>query len=224
MSRQARAGGARPDAEALDRAAGNPPSFSRRTFVKATSASAFVLLGLGGAGALTKKEALLRPPGGQDEASLVARCNHCGRCTSVCHTHAVGMASIADGLVDARTPVMRFNLGICDFCGDCVKVCPTGALVSDDVKEEKIGLAVINRETCLAFTSDSCNLCHVECPYEAIDLDEQGYPVVVANRCNGCGVCENVCPVLSLRSYIGGERKAIVVGPAGSSGSEEDAR
>lgn len=197
----------------------SPSLMSRRAFVKATSASAVVLVGLGGAGALTASAGLLRPPGGQDEASLIAQCNRCGRCVSVCHTRAIGTATLSDGIASVRTPVMRFNLGSCDFCGDCAKVCPTQALRPFDVdaaragnvEAAKIGVAVIDPDTCLGWVSDSCNLCYAKCPYQAIELDVRKHPVVLEDRCNGCGVCENVCPVLSFRSYIGGTMRAVRV-------------
>ena len=192
---------------------------SRRSFVKASAGSAVVLLGVGGMSVLGGERELVRPPGGQDEARLIAQCNRCERCVSVCHTDAISVAHVADGVVNIRTPVMRFSLGECDFCGDCFKVCPTEALApfdveaarAGDVSAVRIGVAKLNPSICLSYTSNSCNLCFTDCPYEAIELDESGNPVVVDGKCNGCGVCENVCPVLSLRSYIGGDARAITV-------------
>ena len=197
------------------------PKITRRTFLATAGVSA-TLIALGMGGTLSAHGALLRPPGGQNEQGLIAGCNHCGRCASACHTKAIGVASITDGIREARTPVMRFNLGFCDFCGDCVEVCPTGALRTFDVAAAQagdvgaccVGKASLNRQTCLAWTSSSCNLCYEECPYEAITLNDQGLPAVDEARCNGCGVCEYVCPVLSLRSYIGGTARAIAVQPA----------
>lgn len=212
------------ESEQRERSDGAAPSpmregVSRRSFVIASAGSAAVLLGVGGVGALTGGRELLRPPGGQNEARLVAQCNRCGRCASACHTRAIGVAHLADGVVNARTPVMRFNLGECDFCGDCAKACPTGALApfdveaarGGDVSAARIGVAALSPSICLSYTSSSCNLCYTECPYEAVELDGSGNPFVVEDRCNGCGVCENVCPVLSLRSYIGGSTRAITV-------------
>lgn len=194
---------------------------SRRTFVKTAAVSAIALCGVGGVGLMGKDEPLLRPPGGQDERRLLAQCNRCERCVTVCHTRAIGTAALGDGLLQARTPVMRFNLGDCDFCGDCVKVCPTGALVpfdipaaqSGDVAAARIGVAQLDPSICLSYISDSCNLCFTDCPYGAVELNANGNPVVVEEVCNGCGVCEHVCPVLSLRSYIGGSDRAITVVP-----------
>lgn len=188
----------------------------------ASAGTAVALAGAGVAGTLTGKEALLRPPGGQDEKRFIGLCNRCERCVSVCPTQAIGVAHLGDGIANARTPVMRFNLGLCDFCGDCTNVCPTGALApfnveaaqAGDVAAARIGIAELDPSICLSYVSSSCNLCYTECPFEAVELDESGNPVVIGEKCNGCGVCENVCPVLSLRSYIGGKARAITVMPA----------
>ena len=202
------------------RGEGGPEAISRRGLFAAAGVSASLLV-LGGTAALVGHEDQVRPPGGQDVRGLLAGCNHCGRCVSVCHTRAIGFASLEEGLIGVRTPVMRFSLGFCDFCGDCAEVCPTGALrpfdvaaaQAGDVSAACLGKAVLDERICLAWTSSSCNLCFEECPYDAIALSETGQPVVLEAACNGCGVCENVCPVLSLRSYIGGSDRAIRVLP-----------
>ena len=36
-------------------------------------------------------------------------------------------------------------------------------------------------------------VCYDACPYEAMELDENNRPVVIEDKCNGCGACESVC-------------------------------
>ena len=197
---------------------GASKGITRRSLFGLVGASA-VLFGVGGMDFLVPRKTMVRPPGGQDERALRAGCNHCGRCVSACHTKAVGFATLSDGLLEVRTPIMRYNLGFCDFCGKCVDVCPTGALrpfdvaaaQAGDVTACRIGKAKLDRQKCLAWTSRSCNLCYEECPYDAVSLNDDGLPTIDEDRCNGCGVCEYLCPVLSLRSYIGGTVRAIAV-------------
>lgn len=43
-----------------------------------------------------------------------------------------------------------------------------------------------------------CRRCTVECPFGAIDEDEQGRPVVNAARCRRCGTCMGACPVQTI--------------------------
>ncbi len=43
-----------------------------------------------------------------------------------------------------------------------------------------------------------CRRCAVECPFGAIDEDEQGRPVVNSARCRRCGTCMGACPVQTI--------------------------
>ena len=109
----------------------------------------------------------------------------------------------------------------CYMCTDipCVPVCPTGALdeglvsIIPEGKKEKeldinsavIGLAVVDEESCVAFWGIQCDACHRACPLldEAITLEfrrnsrtgKHAYmiPVVHADLCTGCGLCEYAC-------------------------------
>jgi NADPH-dependent glutamate synthase beta subunit-like oxidoreductase len=36
--------------------------------------------------------------------------------------------------------------------------------------------------------------CAKACPFDAIKMGPEGLPVVIENRCTGCGTCERVCP------------------------------
>jgi quinone-modifying oxidoreductase, subunit QmoB len=43
-----------------------------------------------------------------------------------------------------------------------------------------------------------CRRCTVECPFGAIDEDEQGRPIVNFARCRRCGTCMGACPVQTI--------------------------
>jgi len=186
---------------------------SRRTFLKISGGAFALLLGIGEASKIMPRKALLRPPGGQDETAFISRCLRCDRCRSICPTSVIGLANLSDSILDARTPVMKFHLGYCNFCNKCVEVCPTQALKPFDIKTVKIGLATVKKDICIAWDSGGCTVCMNACPYHAIMLDGQSRPVVDSNKCNGCGICEKVCPALVMRSYIGGNIRGIVVTP-----------
>jgi formate hydrogenlyase subunit 6/NADH:ubiquinone oxidoreductase subunit I len=93
-------------------------------------------------------------------------------------------------------------------------VCPTQAIRSLSLEEKthaKIGTAVLKKESCLVWAQDKlCLICDEICPYNAIVFRTvEGYrrPFVVASHCNGCGYCEDRCPVQG--------EAAIVVTPNG---------
>ncbi len=108
----------------------------------------------------------------------------------------------------------------CYMCTDipCVPVCPTEALDEKsllsiaedntkklDINKAKMGLAVVNKESCIAFWGIQCDACYRACPLldEAITIEyeknertgKHAYlkPVVNAEVCTGCGLCEHAC-------------------------------
>ena len=183
-------------------------NITRRDFLTAAGGIASFFT-LGSIVRFASGDELLRPPGAPDEKSFLARCIRCDRCRGVCPTSVVG---IGESFTAARTPVMNFRLGYCDFCGQCGEVCPTEALRPFDKKNVRIGLAEIT-DRCIAWNSGGCTICVEQCPWQAIIFDGQRRPVIDAAKCNGCGLCENVCPALVLRSYLGGTIRGIVIRP-----------
>lgn len=189
---------------------------TRRSFLKHTGVACILLMGLGGGGIIAQGKELVRPPGGQDEKSLISKCIRCDRCRSICPTSAITLAKVSDGLLESRTPTLNFHKGYCTFCNKCVEVCPTKALKSFDRDTVKLGKAVVQKDICIAWKTGACTVCKEKCPYDAIKLDSSNRPIVDAGKCNGCGVCEYECPALVLRSYIGGKVRGIVVTPPSS--------
>lgn len=186
-------------------------ALTRRSFVGLAAACAAVTA-VGGAGvAFAGEGALLRPPGGQDEAALLGACIKCDRCRSACPTGAVAVASVGDGFVRARTPVLNFHQGYCDFCDRCIQVCPTGALRPFDETVEKLGVAVVQKDRCLSWFQ-GCTVCEDSCAFDAL-IFADGHPVVDGDRCNGCGQCEYECTALVYGTFAGGTRRGIVVVP-----------
>ncbi len=101
--------------------------------------------------------------------------------------------------------------GFCDFCMLCAISCPTGALsTSFDPKLEWIGEAVIDSGLCIAFEKlGGCRKCADYCPFDAITINDNRQPVVNSSKCNGCGICENICPSSSYRTYKGSTRRGV---------------
>lgn len=205
-----------------------PVNIGRRRVLEGTvaSAGAAALFALGAAaGPSTGQDEdfarrAVRPPGSVDESEFLARCLRCDRCRSVCHTSVIGVTDWSDGLVRLRTPVLDFRLGHCDFCGLCADVCPTGAILPFPKETTKVGLAVLT-ERCIALRTGACRICEEKCPYDAVTLDEHNVPVIDPAICNGCGLCENVCPANVFQSYRTGVERGIVVRPLSALGVRE---
>ena len=138
----------------------------------------------------------LRPPGAVPEDEFTGRCIRCGRCVEVCPYHCIFPLDIRDG-VHAGSPLIAVQESPCFLCMKCVDVCPTGALEKIELQETRMGVAVIDHYTCLAWTGEVlCRTCYSVCPLRdsAIELIEL-QPVVNSEVCVGCGICVNACPV-----------------------------
>ena len=200
---------------------------SRRTFCLGTG-GVVVALGLGGGLKLLKCNSLVRPPGGQDEDHLLSACIHCEKCFEICPKGLISPSHIENGLAQMRTPYLEFSRTEkwCDWCREenngtplCVSVCPTQALklqsgASQDNLNFKLGTAEINEDWCLAYNAMGCRFCYDACEFDAITLDNENRPVMVPDKCNGCGACESVCVSMKEGSISeGANARAIIVKP-----------
>ena len=182
-----------------------PLQLSRRTFLYSAGA------GLGLAtlteqtpfSRLQGKQALIRPPGALPEGDFLRSCVRCGACMKSCPTNTLQPCLWEAGLAGLWSPKLEPRFAACDqHCNVCGRVCPSQAirpLSLDEKTHAKIGTAVLRKEQCLVWAQDKlCLICDEICPYNAIVFRTiEGYrrPVVVASRCNGCGFCEERCPV-----------------------------
>jgi ferredoxin-type protein NapG len=162
---------------------------------------------------------ILRPPGALPEKQFLATCTKCGMCAEACPYGALILAKPGN-IQPIGTPYFIPRTKPCYMCRDipCVPVCPTGSLdkslVSDknengetrlNINLAKMGLAVIDRETCIAYSGIQCDACYRACPLidRAISIDlirnvrtgkhAMRAPVVHSDACTGCGLCEKAC-------------------------------
>ena len=161
-----------------------------------------------------KGSRLLRPPGVRNEDDFVKKCIRCGECMKVCLKNALYPAAYQAGLEGIYTPLVIPMLGYCEYnCTLCGQVCPTGAIPALPVetkRREVIGKAVFNKNHCLPFARKiDCIVCEEHCPIpekairsrevRTVGLDGLiktiKEPYLVEDICNGCGICENVCPL-----------------------------
>ena len=195
-------------------AAWQPYDPSRRQ-IMASAGAAVAVVGLSAVvpSAERPQAFLLRPPGATDP-EMLSQCVRCGICVKVCPTSGLQPSLTVAGWSGIWTPVLVPRLGYCDFsCNACGQACPTGAiprLALDDKRQTVIGHAYVDRNRCLPWASGrNCITCEEMCPVsdKAIQLEEvevpapDGQPLtlmrpyVVQDRCIGCGICENHCPL-----------------------------
>jgi len=161
---------------------------------------------------------ILRPPGAVAEADFMRLCIKCGQCISACPYDTLSLAKPGD-TKPLGTPFFIPREVPCYMCTDipCVPVCPSGALdvkrVSKitegvqelDITQARMGLAVVDVESCIAFWGIQCDACYRACPImdSAIKLEykrnertgKHAYltPIVNSLTCTGCGLCERAC-------------------------------
>ena len=165
----------------------------------------------------------VRAPGSVPERAFLRLCIRCGACFKVCPNNVLQPEGFQQGLEGLWTPMVAADWAGCDpSCHACTQVCPTGAIRALTLAEKRaarMGLAVVDQSTCLPHAGRrACQLCVDECAaagYHAIeftqvgtDVDEQGAPiegsgylapVVLPDRCVGCGVCQTRCHVINVK-------------------------
>ena len=157
---------------------------------------------------------LLRPPGAIKEEDFLKTCIKCGLCVEACPFDTLLLAKPGDHK-PLGTPYFTPREVPCRMCPDipCVPVCPTGALDVEsvttdnklDINISEMGLAVIDKDSCIAFWGIQCDACYRACPLLGVaitieyDKNERTgkhafmKPIVHSDPCTGCGMCEHAC-------------------------------
>ncbi len=163
---------------------------------------------------VTASTLLLRPPAALKEDDFLKTCIKCGMCVEACPYDTLKLAKPGDNK-PLGTPYFVPREIPCYMCPDipCVPVCPTGALDEKlvttnnklDIKKADMGVAVIDDNSCIAFWGIQCDACYRACPIlgEAITVEytknertgKHAFlkPVIHADVCTGCGLCEKAC-------------------------------
>jgi len=144
-------------------------------------------------------DTLLRPPGARAGAGFLAACIRCGQCVEACPYDTLHLADLSAGL-GAGAPYLVARDVPCFLCADydellCIAACPTTALQQVETEDIAMGVAVLDQQTCLAYNDVVCRACWHACPFpgSAIEFDAKLRPVVRADACIGCGLCEHAC-------------------------------
>lgn len=144
------------------------------------------------------------PPGAWSARHFARHCSACQLCVSACPNNVLRPST---ELARLMQPELSYERGYCrPECTRCSDVCPAGAIRPITIEEKsstRIGHAEWIRKNCIPLTDGvECGNCARHCPSGAIlmvpsDNDNPNsirIPVVNAERCIGCGACENLCP------------------------------
>lgn len=153
---------------------------------------------------IPKRATPIVPPGALGVRNFAQHCTACQLCVSVCPN---GVLRPSTDLMTLMQPEMSYERGYCrPECTKCSEVCPAGAIRPITVEDKsaiQIGHAVWVKKNCIPLTDGvECGNCARHCPTGAIlmvasdpdDSDSPKIPLVNAERCIGCGACENLCP------------------------------
>jgi ferredoxin-type protein NapF len=168
---------------------------------------------------------LIRPPGSLPEEEFVSVCSGCGECLKVCPNNALQSTLLEAGLAGLYTPRLIPRIGYCEeFCNFCGRICPTEAIRPLPIEEKRLtqmGVAHIDKTRCIAWDNEKiCLVCNEQCSYHAIVGDDKKRPIVKEEKCTGCGICENKCPVdgeAAIIVYSSGVQKKLKPEPSNNS-------
>lgn len=175
--------------------------------------------------AASSEDLALRPPGALKKEDFLKACIKCGQCVDACPYDTLKLATPTDHKVTG-TPYLQPRNVPCYMCTDypCVTACPSGALETDklqkvgnsnpSINNAKMGVAVVHKESCIAYWGIQCDACYRTCPLmgEAITLEMDKNqvtgkhanmkPIVHTDICTGCGKCEHACVVEKAAIFI----------------------
>lgn len=175
--------------------------FSSVLFVMGSPLTVNVLNGI-----LSGKEQLLPvfPLGSMNLARFKSKCTGCMVCSQACPSGII-KPSMGSFIESPVVPVLDFQKNYClEDCVTCSQICPTGALHevrSEEKQNIKMASLELNLSICQIVADGlECAICAEICPLHALEMKQvpdQKFPVpvVIQEKCNGCGKCQYRCPV-----------------------------
>ena len=221
----------RPSSRKAEKTAEKPDDNGRRAFMAVavtagTAAVAHAQVKVDGGLAIIQDKKIparttpVLPPGAVSWNHITHHCTGCQLCVAQCPN---GVLRPSGNIESLMSPVMSFERGYCrPECTRCGDVCPAGAIhkfTREDKTAIHAGHAVWIKQNCIVETDNmSCGNCARHCPVGAITMmprdpanpDSLKIPSVDAEKCIGCGACENLCPARPLSAiYVEGNKRQI---------------
>lgn len=143
------------------------------------------LLGAIGAFFYESDSVSIRPPYASKGETFDA-CRTCeGMCLNACEEQII----VRD---ESNRVVLDFSTDGCSYCDRCLEVCTRDVL--NDPERFIQGYAKISMPSCLSHQGTICFSCKEPCMENAIVFKGMFEPIVLPEKCTGCGYCLGVCP------------------------------
>ena len=145
----------------------------------------------------------LRPPYALPELDFLLACTRCNKCIEACPYGVIFPLSAKLGIDIVATPALDLLNKACHLCDDwpCVEQCESDALKYPETEDgksiplPKLAYVEINEDLCLPYIGPECGACAASCPVPSALSWDAERPVVVAEKCIGCGLCREACIV-----------------------------
>ncbi|MHC4400044.1 MAG: 4Fe-4S binding protein [Planctomycetota bacterium] len=188
------------DLKADDDSSAEEPAAGRRRFL---AAAAGVVAGTtGGLGLAAATRAfgarlddpqtrpIVRPPGSVPEEEFLQLCIRCGECFQACPNNVLQPVGFEQGLEGLWAPRVAADWSGCEpSCANCGQVCPTGAIRALPLREKR--------------GYDAVEFIRVGTEADPFGqpIEGSGFlaPVVVADKCVGCGLCQTRCHAINCK-------------------------
>ena len=128
---------------------------------------------------------MIRPPyaSGKETFDTCQTCD--AMCASVCEEKIIKRD--AQGIV-----FLDFSRSGCSDCHKCLEACTPNVL--NDPQRFIQAKAKISTMSCMSHHDTICFTCKEPCMDNAIVFEGMLRPIIVPNKCTGCGYCVSVCP------------------------------
>jgi len=141
---------------------------------------------LGAISQLFKEEnCVIRPPYAVANATY-EECKTCdAMCAGVCEEKIIKRDSYG-------IPFLDFSISGCSDCHKCLEACTPNVL--NDSQRFIGAKARIATLSCMSHHDTICFSCKEPCMDNAIVFEGMFRPIIIPDKCTGCGYCVSVCP------------------------------
>lgn len=132
-----------------------------------------------------EKSTVIHPPYAVTDATF-EECKTCtAACVDVCEEKIIRTDSMG-------IPFLDFSANGCSGCEKCMEACIPNVL--NDSQRFIQAKAHISTMSCMSHHDTICFSCKEPCLENAIAFEGMFRPIIIPDKCTGCGYCVAVCP------------------------------